>query len=172
VIALVTALLGTVLLVGMPASTSVQGNAILGVGLALGSATGYAIVALMGRAIANTCHPLHSTMVSFGTGALFLFPLAATNLFAASYTNQVWGLILYVGMLPTAVAYLLFFLGMRSIRASTASILTMLEPLTATILAWLIFDERLAPAGFIGALLLLAAMAVLYHGEKNLEKRS
>jgi DME family drug/metabolite transporter len=48
----------------------------------------------------------------------------------------------------------------------------MLEPLTATILAWLIFDERLAPAGFIGALLLLAAMAVLYHGEKNLEKRS
>jgi drug/metabolite transporter (DMT)-like permease len=44
VIALVTALLGTVLLVGMPASTSVQGNAILGVGLALGSATGYAIV--------------------------------------------------------------------------------------------------------------------------------
>lgn len=169
VIALVTALLGTALLVGMPAIASMQGNAILGVGLALGSATGYAIVALMGRAIANNCHPLHSTMISFGTGAIFLFPLAATNIFAASYTNQVWGLILYVGMLPTAVAYLLFFLGMRSIRASTASILTMLEPLTATILAWLIFDERLAPAGFIGALSLLAAMAVLYHGEKTLK---
>lgn len=108
-------------------------------------------------------------MISFGTGAIFLFPLAATNIFSASYTNQVWSLILYVGMLPTAVAYLLFFLGMRSIRASTASILTMLEPLTATILAWLVFDERLAPAGFIGALSLLAAMAVLYHGEKKLK---
>lgn len=165
-ISLLAAVLGTFLLVGLPENTIAQGDVTLGVVLALGSATGYAIVTLMGRAIANTCHPVLSTTVSFGVGAIFLFPLAAGNVFSASYTMGIGGLILYVGLVPTAVAYTLFFFGMRSVKASTASILTMLEPLTATILAWVIFDEHLAPSGIIGALFLLAAMVVLYQGEK------
>lgn len=166
-VALLAAVIGTVLLVGLPENSVPQGNVVLGVLLALGSATGYAIVALMGRAIANTCHPISSTTISFGIGALFLFPLASSNIFSANYSNEIWGLVLYIGLLPTAVAYSLFFFGMRSIKASTASILTMLEPLTATILAWIFFNERLAPLGFVGAILLLAAMAVLFLGEKR-----
>ena len=165
VLALLAALAGTALLVGFPAAAAAQGHIFRGVALALGSATGYAIVTLVGRGLSATCHPLHSTTVAFGTGALFLFPLAAGNLFASSYGPAIWGLIGYVGLLPTAVAYTFFFLGMRSIRASTASILTLLEPLTATILAWLVFDERLAPSGMLGALLLLGALAILYRGE-------
>ena len=166
-IALLAALLGTILLVGLPEETTIQNNVVLGVALALGSATGYAIVVLMGRTIAANCHPILSTTVSFGVGAIFLFPLAAGTIFTASYNFEIWELIVYVGLLPTAVAYSLFFFGMRSIKASSASILTMLEPLTATILAWIIFDEHFAPAGFIGALLLLGAMMILYQGEKS-----
>jgi len=165
-ISLLAALLGTAMLVGVPEEGATQGNVVLGVVLALGSAIGYAIVALMGRAIANTCHPILSTTVSFGAGAVFLFPLAAENIFSVTYTGEIWSLILYVGLVPTAVAYTLFFFGMRSIRASTASILTMLEPLTATILAWAIFAERLAPLGIAGAFLLLGSMVTLYRGEK------
>ncbi len=165
ILALLSALLGTVLLVGLPENIDTQGNVAIGVALALGSATGYAIVALMGRAIASTCHPVLSTTVSFGTGAVFLFPLAAANIFSATYTIEIWSLILYVGLLPTAVAYSLFFYGMRSLKASAASVLTMIEPLTATILAWLIFAERLAPLGFIGAILLLTSISILYKGE-------
>ncbi|NOY14022.1 MAG: EamA family transporter, partial [Deltaproteobacteria bacterium] len=127
-LALLAALSGTVMLIGLPGNTAAQSNVTLGVALALGSATGYAIVALLGRAIANSCHPIHSATVSFGTGAVFLFPLATTNIFSAAYTNEIWGLILYVGIVPTAVAYSLFFLGMRSLKASTAAIITMLEP--------------------------------------------
>ncbi|WP_321372433.1 DMT family transporter [uncultured Desulfuromusa sp.] len=163
--ALLAALTGTVLLVGLPEQNSVAGNVAMGVALALGSATGYAIVALMGRSIAATCHPMLSTTVSFGVGAIFLFPFAAGNIFSATYSIEIWELILYIGLMPTAVAYMLFFFGMRSIKASTASILTLLEPLTATVLAWIFFAERLAPSGIIGAFLLLAAIAVLYRGE-------
>jgi len=167
-LALLAALLGTVMLIGLPGNAASQGSVALGIALALGSATGYAIVALLGRSIASSCHPIHSATVSFGTGAVFLFPLATTSIFSTPYTGEIWGLILYVGIVPTAVAYSLFFLGMRSLKASTASIITMLEPLTATILAWLIFDELLATSGLIGAILLLSAMAILYQGEKRL----
>ena len=165
-ISLAAALVGTVLLVGLPEDTAVKNDVVRGVALALGSATGYALVTLMGRSIADTCHPIFSTTLAFGSGALFLFPLAANNAFSAAYSKEIWGLILYVGLLPTAVAYTLFFFGMRSIKASTASILTLLEPLTATLLAWIVFAEHLAPSGLIGAVLLLAAMVVLYQGEK------
>lgn len=164
-VALLAALLGTALLVGRPATSAATGQVALGAALALGSAAGYAIVALLGRALANSCHPLHSTTVSFGVGAAFLLPFAASNLVSVSYAPEVWALILYAGLLPTAVAYSLFFLGMRTIKASSASILTMLEPLTATALAWLIFAEQLAATGIAGALLLLSAIAILYRGE-------
>lgn len=165
--ALFAALLGTALLVGLPEEGNVKGDVAMGILLALGSAIGYSIVALMGRATANTCHPIHSTAVSFMVGAMFLFPLAAKNIFSVSYTTEIWGLLLYAGLLPTAVAYSLFFLGMRYIKASTASILTLLEPLTATTLAWFIFDERFAPTGITGAILLLSSIAILYKGENN-----
>jgi len=168
--ALLAALSGTVLLVGLPEQGALQGNIAMGVILALGSATGYAIVALMGRTIAATCHPALSTTVSFGVGAIVLFPFAASNVFSATYSIQIWELILYVGLVPTAVAYTLFFFGMRCINASTASILTLLEPLTATVLAWVFFSEQLAPSGIIGAFLLLGAIVILFKGEKAIRK--
>lgn len=165
--ALLCALSGTTLLVGFPEGSVAQSNLLLGASLSLGSAVGYAIVAMLGRSIATECHPLHSTTVSFGVGAIFLFPMAASNCFSAQYTIEIMSLLLYIGLIPTAVAYTLFFLGMRGVKASTASILTMIEPLTATILAWFIFDERLAASGIVGALLLLLAIVFLYRGERS-----
>lgn len=166
--ALVCALLGTALLIGYPEASVVPRQVLPGVLLSLGSAVGYASVAMMGRSLANVCHPIHSTTVSFGVGALFLFPMAASTVFAAHYAHVTWRLLLYVGLVPTAVAYTLFFLGIRNVKASTASILTMIEPLTATVLAWFIFGERLAMPGVAGACLLLFAVVLLYRGERPL----
>jgi DME family drug/metabolite transporter len=168
VYALLCAMVGTILLVGFPEGLDARSNLFLGVTLSLGSATGYALVAMLGRSIASECHPIHSTMVAFGVGAIFLLPMAASNLVSVEYAPGTVSLLLYIGFVPTAVAYSLFFLGMRTVKASTASILTMIEPLTATVLAWFIFHERLAPAGIAGAVLLLLAIVVLYRGEGRL----
>lgn len=165
--ALFCALSGTALLIGFPEGTVAQNNLLLGVSLSLGSAVGYAIVAMLGRSISSECHPLHSTTVSFGFGAIFLLPMAASSCFSAQYTTEIMSLLLYIGLIPTAVAYTLFFLGIRGVKASTASILTMIEPLTATTLAWFIFDERFAVSGAVGAIFLLLAIVFLYRGERS-----
>lgn len=161
--ALTCALSGTILLIGFPEDAAMQEHLLAGTLLALGSATGYAAVAMLGRSIAPSCHPIHSTMVSFGVGAIFLFPLAAANLLAVEYSGLSTGLLIYIGLVPTAVAYTLFFTGIRHVRASAAAILTMIEPLTAAILAWVLFGEQLAASGLAGAALLLAAIVVLYY---------
>jgi DME family drug/metabolite transporter len=163
--ALTLAVLGTGLFVGIPGEIGRPTHLVLGLGLALLSATGYAIVALLGRSLAGACHPVHATAVSFSVGALILFPFILLGGHTVAYPGAVWGLLFYLGLVPTALGYVLFFLGVNSIKASTASILTMLEPLVATCLAWLLFAERLGPVAIVGAALLLTAMAVLYLGE-------
>lgn len=42
-----------------------------------------------------------------------------------------------------------------------ASIVTMCEPLTAALLAWILFHEQLGPFGLLGAGCLLGAMSVI-----------
>ncbi|MBC8076377.1 MAG: EamA family transporter, partial [Chloroflexales bacterium] len=72
-----------------------------------------------------------------------------------------WMMLVYLGLVPTALAYVLFLRGMRTTSATVASIVTLLEPLTSTALAWLIFGERFGPLGFVGAALLLGAIGLL-----------
>jgi drug/metabolite transporter, DME family len=166
-LALVCALAGTCLLVGTPQPLGEQVRLLLGAALALGSATGYAIVTLLGKNLATQVHPLRSAGISFAAGALCLLPFAAAAGLTSAQPLPVWALLGYIGLVPTALAYLCFFLAMRQVPASTASILTLLEPLTATLLAWWLFDERLGPGGALGALLLLGAIGILYRGTRN-----
>ncbi len=165
--ALFCALAGTVCLVGTPQGLEARAQLLIGITLALGSATGYALVALLGRKLAGRYHPLQGTTLSFGAGALILLPLAGVLGSVPNHAPETWGLLIYVGLVPSALSYTLFFLGIRYIRATAASILTLIEPLTATLLAWLLFDERLGAGGMAGGALLTGAIVLLYRSGEN-----
>jgi drug/metabolite transporter, DME family len=159
--ALVCALVGIACLVGLPSSVGQRGATAIGVGLAFGSALGYAIVTLAARVLAGRYHTLQINTVAFGTGALVLLPVALLSGFVVTYPAQGWLLLIYLGVVPSALGYALFLTGMRSTPATVATIVTLLEPLTATLLAWVFFGERLTALGVFGALLLLGALVVL-----------
>ena len=162
-IALLCAIIGTALLIGVDgADTTLSGQRLLGVTLALGSALGYAIVTLAGRMLAPHHHPLVSTTYAFAIGALILLFGALTQGLTVDYNTPVWGLLLWLGLVPTALGYVMFLSGMRSTPATVASIITLLEPLVSTLLAMWLFQERLGSYGIYGALLLLSALIVLY----------
>lgn len=63
--------------------------------------------------------------------------------------------------MPTALGYILFMVGMRTTAATVASLVTLVEPLTAVVLAWLLFGEHLGPLALVGAALLLGAVLLL-----------
>jgi len=162
---LVLALVGLVLLVGSPGSSEARldGDQInlLGVLLALGAGLSYAIVTLCTRTLAERYHPLQSISAAMLLGTLLLLPLVLFNGLPLSYELPAWLLLIYLGVIPTALAYLLFVSGMRTTTATVASITTLIEPLTGAVLAWFIFQERLGIWGLIGAALQLTAMALL-----------
>lgn len=166
--ALLCALSGTILLVGAPRAAVELDRLFIGALYAVVSAAGYALMTLIGKGLAGKCHPLHSTAVAFGVGALCLLPLVvAAGGHSWHLSINIWSLLVYLGLVPTAVGYTLFFIGVRDIRASISSILTMIEPLTATLLAWWLFGEQLGPVALLGAGLLFVAIGVLYCGERT-----
>jgi threonine/homoserine efflux transporter RhtA len=81
------------------------------------------------------------------------------DLWAASL--PVWPHLAYLGVVPTAVAYALYILGLRTTSATAASIGALLEPLTATLLGVVFFGESLGATGLVGAILLIGAVTLL-----------
>lgn len=149
------ALLGTVLLV---TGSSVDGRS---GSSAVGSACLYALMILFARFLSAKYHSLQITALGFSTGAICLLVVSRLVGFAGTYPVTGWLLILYMGTVPTALAYGLFVLGMRTLPAPVASVIVLLEPLTASVLSWALFGERLSPIGIAGAMLLLTAIAAL-----------
>ena len=123
------------------------------------------IISLCSRALAGRYHPLQPITIGFGAGAALLLPFALVSGLAVAYPAAGWLLLLHLGLVPTALAYALFLSGMRHTTATVASIVTLVEPLTSTMLAWALFGERLGPLGLLGAALLLGAIGLLYRGE-------
>jgi DME family drug/metabolite transporter len=172
-LALICALAGTVMLVWVvPGQAKPRPETIVGVLLALASALGYAVIALCSRALAGRYHPLQPITVGFGAGALLLLPFALWAGLGVVYPLAGWLLLLHMGLLPTALAYVLFLAGMRHTSATVASVVTLAEPLISTLLAWLLFGERLGPLGLLGAALLLGAIGLLYRGAARPAERA
>jgi DME family drug/metabolite transporter len=161
-VALVLALAGTMLVANLtPEEFLVRGSQLEGVLWALGSGVGYAIITLVSRALAGRYHPLQPVSIGFTAGALLLLPLSIASSFVAAYPPTGWALLAYLGLVPTALAYWVFFTGMKATPATTASIVVLLEPLVAALLAAFLYQEQLPPTGWLGAGLLLADMGVL-----------
>ncbi len=161
-VALSCALAGTILLVSVQPTTQ-QGDVLGGVALALLAGLLYAINTLVGRKLGSggRTHPLQIAAVGFTFGALILLVIALASGLVLNYPAQGWLRLGYLGLLPTAVGYGLFYMGMRTTSAAAASIATLLEPLTSTIIAVTMLHEPLSPQALLGGGLLMLAMSVL-----------
>ena len=150
---------GLGLLVGPPAGfgeTAVLASA----GMAVLAAAGFAAVTPVSSRPVPGLDDLTVTGFGFTIGGLALMPVAQI---AGGISFRpglaALGLLVALGTGPTAVAYTLYFRGLRSAAASTAALLSLLEPLTGTILAAVLLRERLSVTGVAGAAII--AMAVL-----------
>jgi len=152
------AVTGLGLLVGLPAGyreTAVLASA----GMAVLAAAGFAAVTLISSRPVPGLDDLTVTGFGFTIGGLVLMPLAqAAGGIAFRPGPAAIGLLVALGTGPTAVAYTLYFRGLRSVAASTAALLTLLEPLTGAVLAALLLGERLSAAGIAGALIITTAV--------------
>ena len=165
------ALVGLVLLVGGGSASTAPAPA-LGLACALLSAGGYAGVTLLNRKVGrdgSSGNPQTTALGGFAVGMVCLFPLALVEglLPTSGNAGQVLGLVAYLGFAPTALAYSLFFAGLATIRATTASVIALIEPVTAAVIAVLLLNERLTVTATVGSVVLLGAVVALTFGERR-----
>ncbi len=141
-------------------------NPVLGILAALGSGGAYALSADLAGALSQRLDTLTVTTATMSVAAVVLVPggLTLARLRGESMTTTdtpSWLAIGYLGVVTMTIAYALFFTGLRSTPSGAAVIATLLEPVTAVLIAVVFLDERLAPAGIVGCLLIIAAIASL-----------
>jgi DME family drug/metabolite transporter len=163
--ALVSALIGTVLLIGVgQRGVGAQASsAWSGILLSLAAACCFAAFILVSRLLAGRYPPLLAITIAVSIGAFLLLAAAAITIgVTVRYPWPAWGLFLYLGLFPTALGFALFYQGVQHTTASDASIASLVEPLTSTLLAVVIFGEHLGALGLLGAALLIGAIVLLY----------
>lgn len=153
---------GTALLVAGPAASPAASDGFLiGALLALAAGLAYALYVIIAKSALARNSPLPLTALTFTVAAILSLPALAWSRAPVDQIARGWPWLLYIGAVATAAAYALYTTGLRRVPASVAGIVSLLEPLTATLLGVLVFGERLGAAGAVGAVLLLSAVALL-----------
>jgi DME family drug/metabolite transporter len=161
-VVLAAALIGLVLvsLAGHRSSTGPAPAA--GVLLALASGTTYALTTAAGGSISKHASPLVLTIGMTLVGAATLVPCLALvdgPLVTTDPVALAW--LAYLGALTMALAYVLLYSGLRVVTPSTAVTASLVEPVTAAVVAAVVLSEALDATAVVGILLVLGAVAGL-----------
>ncbi len=164
---LLASIVGAVLLIvgghrgsGAQAGTTAA-DWVQGVAVSIGSAVLYAVFTSMspglsrrwGAGVATTALTLSATAIMALSASVR--PLQWPH----EATPEAW--LLYLGMVTAALALLAFSWGAARLSPTALTVATLVEPLTAVLLAAVFLGERLAAAQWLGGLLLIGGIAGL-----------
>lgn len=153
--------LGTVVLIG-PGALAGLGAQSWGQFAVLGAAVCYACSGIYGRRLRHLS-PIVAAGGMTAAAALVLLPLAAVldRPWTATPDAATWAALLAIGLLCTAVAYILYFRILASAGATNVLLVTFLVPVTALLLGVLILGERLTTTALLGMGLIFSGLAVI-----------
>ncbi len=153
---------GLALFMGAPPQGVQVADALWGAGLALLAGVAFAVISLLGARPVPDYHDATGSALAFLLGGLVVLGVATAagqGVWFAPTPASV-ALVVALGLIPSAIAYLAYLRGLRTQSSTTGVMVALLEPLTGAALAFLVLGERLSAAGLVGAALLLAAVVL------------
>jgi DME family drug/metabolite transporter len=130
-----------------------------GVALALCAGFGYAIFALGSKTIllSGVASELAMARV-FGIASIMLAPtLFFVNLKWLTQRDAIV-MVLWLGIVTLALAYWSYATGLRHLEPSQTTLITLVEPVVATVLGVVILSERPSNVAFLGVLIVIASL--------------
>ena len=166
-VSLLIGVVGITLLAMNKNATSVVGQSdhlhLLGVGLGLLAGLSYGVYSFVAKTMIEQQIDSRAAMASLFLGAaVILLPslfITGEHLFANT-VNSVS--ILYIAFLPMFIGYLAFGYGLRSVNASQATLMTLLEPVIAATLAVWLLEEVINVSGWIGMGLIIVCLVLQF----------
>lgn len=97
----------------------------------------------------------------FSLAALLSLPILLLTDFQWLATIDGAAMIIWLALVPTALAYILYAKGLKGIKPGVASTLILAEPATATILAAVVLNEAITLQGWLGIAVVATGLAYL-----------
>ncbi len=161
VMALIITFVGCVMVTSSFGDKGAQYSA-LGILAGLGSGLGYALYSIFGRYALEKYDPYTVTLYTFVVASLFLAVIGNIGGTLMMLHNiGGWDYAVLLSLLATVLPFLFYTKGMTQLETGRASITATLEPVVATIVGIVMFNEPVSAIKITGILLVLAAVAAL-----------
>ncbi len=133
------------------------GQALKGVRVGLAAAALYATVILLNKGIKGV-QGIDRTTLQFAAAAAVLLPyiLLTTGIHPEVMTPVGWAYLLAVGLVHSALAYVLYFSSLKALPGQEAAILSYIDPLVAVILSLAVLGEAVSALQLVGGAMILA----------------
>ena len=156
VFALVLATIGVIAVID-PRSAQLNPDQFLGNLLLIGAAITWALYSVLVRKVTQNIDVLLFSLVAFLGGLPVSVPAAAWELSAAGIGEITFGVVagvLFLGIISTALAMVLWNTAFAYVDASLASLTFFAQPVVGTFLGWLFLGENITPLFLLGGLLI------------------
>lgn len=130
-------------------------------GLCLLAGFMYASYTLLSKSLVRRTTPLRATSATFLFAMLVALPAAFLISGMPDILPADLRVVAYLGLVTTGGAYLLFTTGLKGIRASTGVALSLVEPVTAFLLAVTVAGEAVTFTGVLALAGILAGLAIV-----------
>ncbi|VBB07360.1 Hypothetical protein LUCI_2604 [Lucifera butyrica] len=156
------ATMGVLLIVGVGAiGDSVRlGGAILGL-----AALSWALMSVLVKQVPRDYSQLVVTTYAILAATVVMTPFVADSIcripLPVFLEPAVWGGILYIGVVSTAGAFYFWNKGLQTVDAARGGIYFFFQPLTGTLLGWLLLGEQVGISFWLGTLLICSGVLLV-----------
>lgn len=158
--AIAVVMLGIVLLTRIYDSGA-NGVTLIGVGAGLLAGLSYAVFIFGFKYAAPHGSPQAILVIAFAAlAAVLIWPSDLERIVGAPNTPA-WQLIITLGVLGAGLSFVLYIIGLRHTEPAVASIVAMVEPVTASLFGVLVLNEGLAGLQYFGMALILLSVTGL-----------
>lgn len=153
-------LTGIILLTGAYNTDSISVS-FFGTATGLASALSYTLFIFAFKKASAIGKPQLTLTIAFFSFCVVLFLFIDNQEAAAVLTSPDIGWFLLLGIVGAGISFILYLIGIRSTTASTASMVAMVEPVTASLLGILLLGDDLTLIQILGMVVILTTITLL-----------
>ncbi|MEV7044553.1 DMT family transporter [Amycolatopsis sp. NPDC051061] len=155
---------------GIGGTGGLSGSRLAGDFAYLAAAACWAAYSITSKKVLSGMEPLRATTYATGIGAVALALVALPSLPRTDWTavsTGTWANVIFLAIGPTAVAYLCYYRGLRSVSPVTATITMFAVPVFGTVTSVLFLGESFTAIQVVGALITVAGALLAVTSERN-----